>query len=196
MIMDLDCSKQNSEYISNKILKLSVNVICPFITTLINSSFRSGKFPDKLKLAEITPVPKNGESQSASDYRPISILPAVSKLFEKAIATQLNSHFETIFSKLLCGFRKKHSTQHALIQLLRSWQKSLDNGDIVGTILMDLSKAYDCLPHDLLLAKLAAYGVDSSSLCLLSNYLSNRFHRVATSYHWSASRLRPWSTPL
>ena len=178
MVMQLDSSKKTSGSISNKILKLSVCIICPIITKLVNSCFKSGKFPDKLKLAEITPVPKNGDSQSACDYRPISILPAMSKLFEKVIAIQLHSYFETFFSKFLCGFRKRHSTQHALMQLLRSWQQSLDNSDIVGTILMDLSKAYDCLPHDLLIAKLAAYGVDFSSLCLINNYLTNRFHRV------------------
>ena len=64
------------------------------------------------------------------------------------------------------------------MQLLRSWQKSLDEGNIVGTILMDLSKAFDCLPHDLIIAKCAAYGVDLKSLCLLKDYLSDGYHRV------------------
>ena len=109
------------------------------------------------------------DSQSASDFRPISILPAISKLFENVLANQLSAHFETIFCNLLCGFRKRHSTQQALLQLLRSWQKSLDEGEIVGTILMDLSKAFNCLPHDLIIAKCAAYGVDFKSLGLLRN---------------------------
>ena len=134
--------------------------------------------PDKLKLTEITPIPKVEGSKKVGDFRPISILPAISKLFEKVLANQLNSYFDTIFCNLLCGFRKRHSTQHALIQLLRSWQRSLDKGEIVGTILMDLSKAFDCLPHDLIIAKCAAYGVYLKSLCLLKNYLSNRYHRV------------------
>ena len=145
---------------------------------IINKTFDSGLFPDKLKFAEITPVPKYGNSKKVGDFRPISILPSVSKLIEKAMADQLEKYFEAIFSNLLCGFRKRYSSQHALLQLLRSWQKSLDDGNIVGTILMDLSKAYDCLPHDLLIAKLAAYQVDFKSLCLIQNYLSNRFHRV------------------
>jgi hypothetical protein len=178
MILKLDCSKKTGGKISSRNLKLSVNIISPIVANLVNKSFISGHFPDKLKLAEITPIPKNGNSQALGDYRPISILPAISKLFEKAMAVQLNAYFDTIFSNLLCGFRKRHSTQHALIQLLRSWQKSLDDGKVVGTILMDLSKAYDCLPHDLLIAKLSAYGVDFKSLCLIHSYLSNRFHRV------------------
>ena len=80
--------------------------------------------------------------------------------------------------KLLCGFRKAHSTQHALFKLLHSWQKQLDNSGFVGTILMDLSKAYDCLPHDLIIAKFEAYGLSRSSLKLLLNYLEGRKQRV------------------
>ena len=131
-----------------------------------------------MKLAEIIPIPKKGDSLDIGNYRPISILPTVSKLFEKVMANQLSEFFETKFSKFLCGFRKGHSTQHALINLINSWQKSLDKGNVVGTVLMDLSKAYDCLPHDLLIAKLAAYGVDLPSLNLIHDYLSNRFQSV------------------
>ena len=178
MILNLDCKKKTSGPIPNKILKQSVHIISPILRNIINKTFDSGLFPDKLKLAEITPVPKYCNSKNVGDFRPISILPSVSKLIEKAMADQLEKYFEAIFSNLLCGFRKRYSTQHALLQLLRSWQKSLDDGNIVGTILMDLSKAYDCLPHDLLIAKIAAYQVDFKSLCLIQSYLSNRFHRV------------------
>ena len=75
-------------------------------------------------------------------------------------------------NELLCGFRKDHSTQHALFKWLQPWQKELNNSGFIGTILMDLSKAYDCLPHDLLIAKLGAYGLDRSSLRLLMDYLN------------------------
>ena len=80
--------------------------------------------------------------------------------------------------KLLCGFRKAHSTQHALFKLLHSWQKELDNSGFIGTILMDLSKAYDCLPHDLIIAKFEAYGLSKNSLKLLLDYLEGRKQRV------------------
>ena len=141
-------------------------MICPFITNLINDCIENSSFPDKLKLAEITPIPKTEDSQYVGDFRPISILPAISKLFEKVLSNQLSAYFDNIFCNLLCGFRKRHSTQHALMQLLRSWQKRLDNGNIVGTILMDLSKAFDCLPHDLIIANCAAFGVDLKSFML------------------------------
>ena len=75
-------------------------------------------------------------------------------------------------NELLCGFRKAHSTQHALFKLLQAWPKELDNSEFIGTILMNLSKAYDCLPHDLLVAKLGAYGFDRTSLSLTSLYSS------------------------
>ena len=90
----------------------------------------------------------------------------------------MSKFFEVILSKFLCGFRKSYSTQHALLNLLKEWQESLDKKDVVGTILLDLSKAFDSLPHDLLLAKLAAYGFDKSSLRLLHSYLSGRMQRT------------------
>ena len=75
---------------------------------------------------------------------------------------------------MMCGFRKAHSTQQALFRLLQSWQNALDNSEYVGTVLMVLSKAYDCIPHDLLIDRLEAYGLDKTSLHLLRNYRSNR----------------------
>ena len=78
---------------------------------------------------------------------------------------------EIFFNQLLCGFRKVHSTQHALFRLIQSWQKELDQSEFVGTILVDLYKAYDCLPHDLMVAKLEAYGLAKESLQLINNYL-------------------------
>ena len=81
-------------------------------------------------------------------------------------------------SEILCGFRKAHSTQYALFRLIQSWQKELDELGFVGTIMMDLSKTYDCLPHDLMVAKLEAYGLAKESLQLISDYLSYRKQRT------------------
>ena len=81
-------------------------------------------------------------------------------------------------NQLLCGFRKAHSTQHALFRLMQSWQKELDESGFGRTILMDLSKGYDCLPHDLMVAKLEAYGISKESLQLISDYLSYRKQRT------------------
>ena len=99
-------------------------------------------------------------------------------MFERLIYNQFSEHTESFVNHILCGFRKAHSTQHALFKLLQSWQKELDNGGFVGTILMDLSKAYDCIPHELLIAKLKCYGIDNESLRLLLDYLTNQKQRT------------------
>ena len=103
----------------------------------------------------------------------MSVLPLLSKVFEKLLYDQLSEYLEKYLNTLLCGLRKAHSTQHALFKLLQTWQEELDKSGFVGTILMDLSKVYDCLPHDLLVAKCEAYGIDKAGLSLIYDYLSN-----------------------
>ena len=105
-------------------------------------------------------------------------------VFERLLFKQLNGFIENKFSPLLCGFRKGHNTQHALIKLLEDWRAQLDNKKFVGTILCDLSKAFDTLPHDLLIAKLNVYGLSHSALQFIASYLSNRKQRckVGSSY--------------
>ena len=99
-----------------------------------------------------------------SNYRSISILPLISKVYERLIYNQLSEYTESFLSHILCGFRKAHSIQHALFKLNQSWQKELENGCFVGAVPMDLSKAYDCIPHQLLIAKLKFYGTENGSL--------------------------------
>ena len=101
---------------------------------------------------------------------------------------QLYDYMENFLNQLLCGFRKAHSTQHALFRLIQSWQKELDETGFVGTTLMDLSKVYDCLPHDLMVAKLEAYDISKESLQLISDYLSYRKLRTkidSAFCHWA-----------
>ena len=104
------------------------------VTNCINEAIRNNKFPDSLKLAV--------------NYRPVSVLPLLSKVFEKIIYDQLYEHLENFRSELLCGFRKAHSTQHALFRVIQKWQVELDSEGCVGTTLMDLSKPYDFLSND------------------------------------------------
>ena len=104
----------------------------------------------------------------------MSFLSLLSKVYVKVIYNQLSDYSESFLNNIQYGFRKAHSTQHALFKLLQSWQQVLDNGGFIGTILMDLSKAYDCIPHNLLIAKLECYGVDKASLRLLLDYLTRR----------------------
>ena len=92
---------------------------------------------------------------------------------------------KSILSPLLCGFREGYSTQHALLRLVEDLKASLDEKLIAGTVMMDLSKAFDCLPHDLLIAKLHAYGFNDNALKLLYNYLQGRVQRVKLNSNYS-----------
>ena len=98
-------------------------------------------------------------------------------MFGKCIYKQLSNFFENLFSKYQCGFRKGLNAQHCLIKLIEKWRECIDQGLEFGILLTDLSKAFDCLPHDLLIAKLNAYGVDISALNFLFDYLTNRKQR-------------------
>ena len=100
------------------------------------------------------------------NYRNISLLPVVSKIFEKIIHKQIGAYVDTLLSPYLCGYRKGYNTQHALICMLEKWNILLDKGGYSGAVLMDLSKAFDTVRHDLLIAKLDAYGFDKGGLSL------------------------------
>ena len=146
------------------ILKLSLESYLPKLTKIINDCFQNGCFPDELKLAEVIPIYKKGDNLLKGNYRPVSILSHISKIFERLAFNQISNYFESKFSTLLTGFRKNHGTQNALLKMIELWKKALDEGNNVGAILMDLSKAFDTLNHNLLLAKLNAYGFSNNSL--------------------------------
>ena len=177
IIKDLPSNKASGGEIPLNILKKS-DFTFDKLTDCINQALMNGKFPDSLKNANITPVHKKDDPTDKTNFRPVSVLPLLSKVFERVMYNQLSDYMDTFLNKLLCGFRKAHSTQHALFKLLQRWQSELDESGFVGTILMDLSKAYDCLPHDLIIAKFEAYGLSSDSLNLLLDYLTSRKQRV------------------
>ena len=126
----------------------------------------------------MTPAYKKKSKTSKDNYRPVSILSNISKVYERCIYEQLQLYFEKILSPYQCGFRKGFNAQHCLIALIETWKKSVDSGGAFGALLTDLSKAFDCLSHDLLIAKLDAYGFYKKSLKLVYIYLSNRKQRV------------------
>ena len=169
VIEGLPSNKATAGEIPIKILKES-GFTFEYLTSCVNEAILSGKFPDSLKLSNIVPVHKKKDLTDKCNYRPVSILPLFSQVFEKQLRSAL--YLYNFLNKLLWGFCKAHSTQHALFKLLQAWQKELNNSGFIGTILMDLSKAYDCFPHDLLIVKLGAYGLDRSSLSLLKDYLN------------------------
>ena len=140
----------------------------------INRCIDEGKFPSNLKNADVTPVYKKVDRLLKGNYRPISILPTLSKVYEKILYQQIYNYFNNIFSKFLCGYRKGYSTQHCLLYMLEKLKASLDNGMCTGILLTDLSKAFDCISHELIIAKLYAYGFTKNSLSLVCDYLTQR----------------------
>ena len=141
--------------------------------------------PDEFKIADIAPVFKKEDPNDKTNYKPIILLPLISKIFEKFLYQQIEDFPNKNLSPKLCGFRKGHSTQYALLNLLKNWQKCLDKSRIVGTVLMDVSKAYNCLSPDLLLAKLSAYGFNEPAITLIANYFSNKYQRIKIEYSFS-----------
>ena len=114
------------------------------------------KFPDKLKLADITPVHKKLSTVLKTNYRPVSVLAVVSKVFERFIDNQTNDYIEKYLSRYLCGYRKGYSPQHAMLYMIEKWKESRDKGGYAAAVLMDLSKAFDTINYKLLIAKLRA----------------------------------------
>ena len=142
----LDVSKAIQESdIPVKIIKANENFFAETICFYFNKALENGKFPNCLKLANITPVFKKGPRTSKNNYRPVSILPIFSKIFERLLSRQLSEFFDNILSKFQCGFRKGYGTQHCLLLMLEIWKGATDNNKALGALLTDLSKAFDSL---------------------------------------------------
>ena len=176
----IDSLKPKSSYgtdgISNKLLKFIKYEIAKPLTLIINQSFQTGIFPNQLKIAKVIPLFKKNENFILGNYRPVSVLSSLSKVIEKAMHIQLYNHFTkyNLFYDNQYGFRKNHSTEYAVLELVNRIVEKMDKNEVPINIYLDLSKAFDTLDHDILLFKLAYYGVSGSSLILLKNYLSNR----------------------
>ena len=116
----------------------------------------------------------------------MSILSNISKIYDRCLYDQIQAFFDSILSKYQCGFRRGFNAQHCLITLIEKWKKSVDNGGVFGALFTDHSKAFDCLSHELLIAKLDAYGFDKSALKLVNRYLSTRKQRVKINDKYSS----------
>ena len=180
-LLNLDVTKSTGlDQISPYILKLSTQIITPSITYLINQSILTGVFPSDLKIARVMPTFKNGSKDIADNYRPISILPTLSKIIEKHVCKHLYRYL--VKYKLLhlsqSGFRSSHSCHTALIKLIDQWLKAIDDGDFTGVIYLDFKKAFDLVDHLILLQKLQIYKVSHSSCIWFKSYLSDRLQQV------------------
>ena len=174
-ILKLDPKKANlQDDIPTKILIKTYDIIPNYLSEYYNKAKQEHKYPTSLKMADVIPIKKKNEKTLAENYRPVSLIPVVSKLFERNMYTEIINIIENSLSPFLFGFRKGHSTVQCLVVMLEAWEKALDDKEYAGKILTDLSKALDCLNHDLLLAKLDAYGFSNEALKFISSYLKDR----------------------
>ena len=176
-INKLDSSKATGvDGLGPRIIKLAANILTLSITILINKSINAGQVPTQLKFAKVLPIFKGGTKSDPSNYRPISILPTISKIYEKHINHHLMGYLNKF--KLLhesqSGFRNKHSCQTALVKLIEKWKACIDNGDIVGTLLIDFRKAFDVVDHQILIKKLHVYKFSTNAIRWFQSYLESR----------------------
>ena len=159
-----------------KLVKDSKNTILEYLTQIINLSFETSVFPDCMKTAIISPIFKEGNPDDITNYRPISILPIISKIFERAAANQIVDFLEknNLLNKNQHAYRKSHSTETCLFELMSDLYKNLDQKLYVAVAKLDLSKAFDSISHDLLLQKMQSLGMENPTIKWLKSYLSNR----------------------
>lgn len=166
---------------SVKVLKEVIGVLAQPLSHLVNVCLVEGRFPDSLKIARVVPVYKKGDRSLVSSYRPIAIIPAFAKIFETVMKTQLLEYFESnkLFSAAQHGFRKGRSTTSALLDVAGKVLQAYENGEAMAVTLCDLTKAFDVVSHDLLLAKMPMYGIGGAVLKMLSSYLDCRWQVVS-----------------
>ena len=177
LIKDMDVSKATGlDDISAKIIKLSGPYITKVLVQICNRSIETGTFPKPWKMAKVIPLYKKNGKEDPGNYRPISILPVLSKILEKHVATSLLEFLNVndLLAKRQSGFRSKHSCETALHLMIDEWSSHLLDKKMVGLLFVDFSKAFDLVDHKIILQKLAEYNFHDSSLAWFTSYLSDR----------------------
>ena len=168
--------------ISAFFIKLGISSSAQIFSELVNTSLKSGLFPSRWKKARIKPIPKITDPITPGDFRPISLLPAFSKIMEKLMAKQMKEYLikNKFLDKFQSAYRGQHSTITALVDITDNIYKALDNSEIIILVLLDYSKAFDMANHKLILAKLKAFGFNNSALKCIESYLTGRSQQVVT----------------
>ena len=173
--------------ISGRFLKDGVNILAIPVTQICNLSIKLSHFPHDCKLAKLKPLYKKGSKTDPKNYRPISLLPIVSKIIEKIIHDQTMEYLtdNKILYRYQSGFRKNHSTDTCLSYLTDKILTGFDSGLLTGMILIDLQKAFDTINHDILLKKMSLAGFSCQSITWFESYLSNRRFQVSIKNKYS-----------
>ena len=182
-------SKKSTGYdlMPPKLIKLGASLLSSPIAYLINKCIETSEFPEQHKRAEVSPIFKKNDKRN---YRPISILPCLSKIFEGALVDQLTNYFDEILSPFMSGFRKTHNCQSVPLRYTENCRLNLDNNQVYGSLLTDLSKAFDSLPHKLLILKLDAYGVSENS-CMLFWLVTSK--NDPKELNWGTLKVNGWN---
>ena len=164
--------------VQSKFLKMCADDIAGPYCDIFNRCVETSSFPSDMKFAEIGPLYKKKDSLNKNNYRSVNLLIVMSKIYERIMSDQIIAYFLNILNPSLSAYRKGYSCQHVILQLTECWRDALDNNKYVGTVASDLSKAFDTMPHGLLIAKLSAYGLSNNACVFISSYLKNRKQRV------------------
>ena len=181
-LYSLDCTKSaGHDGIKVKYLIMIAELIYQPLSHIFNTSIITSTFPDMMKIAKIIPSFKGGDNSTVSNYRPISLLPVFSKVFEKIVCELLTEHLEdnNLLFNYQFGFRKNRNTTYAILDCVNRIIESIDNGNFSIGIFLDLSKAFDSIDHDLLLRKLPYYGINNGTKAWFESYLKNRRQYVS-----------------
>ena len=166
--------------IDTYIIKLAKHELTPVITHVVNLSICQPLFPCQWKTAKTIPLHKKDEKMYAKNYRPVSLLPIYSKICERAVFCQIVEYMENnnLLHPSHHGFRAKHNTSTALLQMIDTWVEAFDNDDITAVIMVDLSAAFDVVDHIILLDKLEVYGFEMKEILWMHSYLTGRKQQV------------------
>ena len=179
VLISLNPSKApGPDKIPTLVLKNQANILSPSITQIFNKSLAQGKLPPSWKKANIIPIHKKGSKFQATNYRPISLLPIISKVLERCVYNKIIEYIIPKLADQQHGFLAGRSTTSQLMTVFTRINNILDNGDQADVIYFDLSKAFDSVPHKFLIHKLKSFGIHGSLLAWLTDYLTNRFQRV------------------
>ena len=176
--------------ISARLLKDTAIVIAPVLTNLFNRSLQSSIFPSIWKSRKVTSIFKSGDQSNANNYRPITILPTISKVFEKVVHSQVHDYLSNnkILTARQLGFRPKLSTEIALVHFTDTILNNMDKGLVTGAVFLDLSKAFDTVDHSILLEKLKSCNFSIESVRWFKSYLTNRNQVIVVSNAVSSSK--------